>query len=203
MDFGPFGFHGEPVARESVAAGADLVLFSGDKLLGGPQAGILVGRKALIQRIEKDPLMRAFRLDKMTLAALEATLRLYINENLARDQVPVLRMLGASLKELRQRADALASQLRNKEGIQAVTVHSDETFVGGGSLPDQPLKTWVIEVEAKAVSDAELARRLRLGDPAVIGRLRKGKLVLDLRTVFPEQESALVAAVSRAVLSSW
>ena len=111
VDFTQFGFHGEPLARESIAAGADLVLFSGDKLLGGPQAGIIAGRKEWIQKIEHDPLMRAFRLDKMTLAALETTLRIYLNEDRALREIPVLRMLGTSLDELRQRAEALAERL--------------------------------------------------------------------------------------------
>src|SRR5919206_3565665 len=117
IDFNRFGFQGEPVARQSIAAGADLVLFSGDKLLGGPQAGILAGRKEWIGKIEKDPLMRAFRLDKMTLAALEATLRLYLNEGRALREVPGLRMLGTPLDELRRRAEALAVQLREMEGV--------------------------------------------------------------------------------------
>src|SRR5262249_45353164 len=112
IDFRRFGFQGEPVARQSIAAGADLVLFSGDKLLGGPQAGIIAGRREWVQKIEKDPLMRAFRLDKMALAALETTLRLYLNEERALREVPVLRMLGGSLDELRQRAEALAGPLR-------------------------------------------------------------------------------------------
>src|SRR5437660_11797725 len=103
IDFERFGFHGEPVARDSIAAGADLVLFSGDKLLGGPQAGILVGRKEWIQKIEKDPLMRAFRCDKMTLAALEATLRLYLNEEKALREIPVLHLLRLPLEELKKR----------------------------------------------------------------------------------------------------
>ena len=120
LDFARFGFQGEPVARASIAAGADLVLFSGDKLLGGPQAGIIAGRKEWIQKIEKDPLMRAFRLDKMTLAALEATLRLYLNEERALREVPVLRMLGTSLIELRQRAEKLADGLRSIEGLASV-----------------------------------------------------------------------------------
>src|SRR5207253_3598418 len=105
IDFSRFGFQGEPVARDSIVAGADLVLFSGDKLLGGPQAGLLAGRRDLIQKIEKDPLMRAFRLDKMTLAALEATLRLYLNEERALQEIPGLRMLGLPLPELCQRAE--------------------------------------------------------------------------------------------------
>jgi L-seryl-tRNA(Ser) seleniumtransferase len=199
LDFGRFGLAGEPVVRDSVAAGADLVLFSGDKLLGGPQAGLLVGRKEWIQKIEKDPLMRAFRLDKMTLAALEATLRLYLNEAQALREVPLLRMLGAGLDELRRRAEALAEQLRAVDGLAAVTAAEDVAYVGGGSLPDQALKTWVVEVRPAALGDEELAYRLRTGEPAVVARLRGGSLVLDVRTVFPAQEAALVAALRRAV----
>ncbi len=199
LDFGRFGFKGEPVVRESVAAGADLVLFSGDKLLGGPQAGILAGRKEWIQKIEKDPLMRAFRLDKMTLAALEATLRLYLNEARALREVPGLRMLGMSQGELRGRAEALAEELRGVEGVARADAGEDVAYVGGGSLPDQAMKTWVVEVEAREVSDAELASRLRTGDPAVMGRVRDGKVVLDVRTVFPAQEAELVEALRRAL----
>jgi L-seryl-tRNA(Ser) seleniumtransferase len=198
LDFGRFGFRDEPVARDSIAAGADVVLFSGDKLLGGPQAGIIVGRKNLIQKIEKDPLMRAFRLDKMTLAALEATLRLYLNEERVLREVLVLRMLGIPLAELRQRAEGLAGLLREFEGIAAVRVGDDVAYVGGGSLPDQALQSSVLEVEPSGLSDADFARRLRTGNPAVVGRLRDGKLVLDLRTVFPDQEAALAEAVRRA-----
>src|SRR5262249_34128099 len=153
----------------------------------------------LIQRIEKDPLMRAFRLDKMTLAALEATLRLYLNEPQALHEVQVLRMLGTPLEDLHQRAEVLAKRLREVDGVASVDVCPDEAFVGGGSLPDQALKTWVLEVEARAVSDADLAQRLRLGRPAVMGRLRGGKLVLDVRTIFGEQEPDLIAAFRNAL----
>jgi L-seryl-tRNA(Ser) seleniumtransferase len=198
VDFSRFGFSGEPIARESIAAGADLVLFSGDKLLGGPQAGIIAGRKDLIQRIEKDPLMRAFRLDKMTLAALEATLRLYRNEDVARRQVTLLRMLGASLDELQRRAESLCSRLAAIEGLTCQAT-ADEAYVGGGSLPDQIMKTWVVEVQADDLSDAELALRLRTGAPAIVGRVRDGKLILDMRTVFVDQHDALVEALRRAV----
>src|SRR5579884_2162874 len=203
VDFARFGFQGEPVARASIAAGADLVLFSGDKLLGGPQAGIIAGRKEWIQKIEKEPLMHAFRLDKMTLAALEATLRLYLNEAHALREVPVLRLLGTSLEELRRRAEQLAEQLRGLSGLTAVTTTEDVAYVGGGSLPDQSMKSWVVEIEAGSLSDAELARRLRLGTPAVMARLRNGKLVLDVRTIFPHQEGQLIEAVRCAVNNSF
>src|SRR3989475_13064982 len=125
----------EPVVRESVQAGADLVLFSGDKLLGGPQAGVIAGKAELIQKIEKDPLMRAFRLDKMTLAALEATLRLYRDPVRALREIPTLRMLTTPQPELRGRCEALAVRLRALPGI-TVEVRNDVAYVGGGSLPD-------------------------------------------------------------------
>ncbi len=199
VDFSRFGFQGEPVARASITAGADLVLFSGDKLLGGPQAGIIAGRKEWIQKVEKDPLMRAFRLDKMTLAALEATLRLYLHEERALHEVPVLHLLGTPLDELRQRAEQLAEQLRCLPGLRVVTTAEDVAYVGGGSLPDQSMKSWVVEVEADSLSDAELARRLRLGTPAVMARLRGGKLILDVRTIFPYQLNQLIEAVRSAL----
>ncbi len=198
VDFCRLGFEGEPVARDSIVTGAGLVLFSGDKLLGGPQAGILAGKKEFIQKIEKDPLMRAFRLDKMTLAALEATLRLYLNEDRAVQKVPVLHMLQIPLTELRQRVEALASRLCAINGITSVVVKEDVAYVGGGSLPDQALKTCVLEVQVSGMSDEELAQRLRTGTPAVVGRVRDGKLVLDLRTVFPQQEMRLAEALSQA-----
>jgi L-seryl-tRNA(Ser) seleniumtransferase len=201
IDFARFGFQSEPVARDSIALGADLVLFSGDKLLGGPQAGIIAGRMDLIQRIEKDPLMRAFRLDKMTLAALETTLRLYLNEERALSDVPILQMLTTAPAALRQRAEGIDVRLRDISGISSVRIADDRTYVGGGSLPDQPLKTWVLELECTGVGAHELSHRLRTGEPSVVGRIRNNKLILDLRTVFPEQETALIEALRRAAKS--
>jgi L-seryl-tRNA(Ser) seleniumtransferase len=197
VDFGRFGFSGEPVARQSVEAGADLVLFSGDKLLGGPQAGLIAGKKEWVQKIEKDPLMRAFRLDKMTLAALEATLRLYLNEERALREVPVLRLLGTPLEELRRRAEGLAQRVAALPGVEARAAE-DVAYVGGGSLPDQRMKTWVVEVTTDAVGEEQLAYRLRTGRPAVVARVRDGKLVLDVRTVFERQETAQVEALGKA-----
>jgi len=175
------------------------VLFSGDKLLGWPQVGIIAGRKDLVLQIEKDPLMRALRLDKMTLAALEATLRLYLNEPRALREVPVLHMLDLSLAELRARAEALATSLRSFEALSVVEVRQDEAYAGGGSLPEQALTSWVVELEAPALGDVELAHRLRTADPAVVTRLRGGRVVLDLRTVLPHQENALVEVIGHTL----
>ncbi len=203
VDYARFGFIGEPLARQSIAAGADLVLFSGDKLLGGPQAGIIAGKKEWIAKIEKDPLMRAFRLDKMTLAALEATLRIYLDEARALREIPVLRLLETSLTELEARVRRLAEQLAGLAGVTSATPREDVAFVGGGSLPDQTCKTWVVEVTAGSRSDEDLAYRLRQHKPAVLGRLRDGRLVLDVRTVFESQESALVQAVGDVTADSF
>jgi L-seryl-tRNA(Ser) seleniumtransferase len=198
VDFARFGLPGEPLAAASLKAGADLVLFSGDKLLGGPQAGVIAGRKELVRRVERDPLMRAFRLDKMTLAALEATLRLYLDEARALIEIPTLRLLGQPLDELRRRAAALAERLGALSGMTA-RARDDEAYVGGGSLPDRALPTAVVELTAADLSDAELARRLRTGESAVLARTQGGAVLLDVRTVLTEQEEALVQAVRAAV----
>jgi L-seryl-tRNA(Ser) seleniumtransferase len=194
----PFGLPGEPLVSAGIAAEADLVLFSGDKLLGGPQAGIIAGKQSLIQKIEKDPLMRAFRLDKMALAALEATLRLYRDPERALREIPTLRMLTVSLAELRQRAEGFARRLRTVPGI-TVEVRDDVAYVGGGSLPDVAVPTAVLAVTAAKLSEGELAARLRVGSPAVIGRVQDGKLLLDLRCVFERQEDELLDALRCAI----
>ena len=198
VDLTPFELPGEPLVSASIAAGADLVLFSGDKLLGGPQCGILAGKADLIQRIERDPLMRAFRLDKMTLAALEATLRLYRDPASALREVPAIRMLTTPLAVLKQRCEAFAEWLRAIPGI-TVGVREDVAFVGGGSLPDVGVPTAVLAVSAEKISESELATRLRTGTPAVVGRVQDGRVLLDLRCVFERQEEELLEAVRLAV----
>ena len=199
IDFAKYGLPGEPNVAEGIRAGADLVLFSGDKLLGGPQSGLIAGRAAHITKIEKDPLMRAFRLDKMTLAALEATLRFYRDPEKAARTLPTLRMLTMPLTELRERSERFAVQLRTTPEL-TVEVKDDVAFVGGGSLPDQALPTVVIALSANNRSEADFATRLRTGTPAVVGRTQDGTLLLELRTVFERQERELLQAIHAALL---
>jgi L-seryl-tRNA(Ser) seleniumtransferase len=198
IDFARFGLPGDPVVGQSLATGADLVLFSGDKLLGGPQSGIIIGKKDLVQRIETDPLMRAFRLDKMTLAALEATLRLYRHPDRALAGIPILRMLSLTPHDLRPRAEKLAALLRANPAFKSVEVKDDTAYVGGGSLPDLPLPTVLVAVVPGDLSDAVFAERLRSGTPAVMARVQVGRVLFDLRTVFDPQDGELAAAISAA-----
>ncbi len=198
VDLTPFGLPGEPLVRAGIRDGADLVLFSGDKLLGGPQAGIIAGKAALIQRIERDPLMRAFRLDKVTLAALEATLRLYRDPAKALREIPTLRMLTTPLTELRERCRAFAARLLALPELASVDVRDDVAYVGGGSLPDEAVPTAVIAVTVAGMSEDTFAARLRRGTPAVVGRIHDGRFLIDLRTVFAAQEDDLFAAVAAA-----
>jgi L-seryl-tRNA(Ser) seleniumtransferase len=194
VDLASFGLPGEPLVSAGIAAGADLVLFSGDKLLGGPQAGIIAGRADLIARIEKDPLMRAVRLDKMTLAALEATLRLYRDPTRALNEVPALKMLTTPPNVLRLRAETLAERLRSIPKVTA-EVRDETTFVGGGSLPEVSLPAPLIALQVSGLTESELAAKLRAAPSPVIGRIQDGRVLLDLRTVFEHQDAQLADAV--------
>lgn len=195
MDLTLLGLPPETTAGEALASGADVVTLSGDKLLGGPQAGILLGRGDLLERMRRNPLARALRCDKLTLAALEATLALYRDDR-ARAEIPVLRMLGASADGLRARAEVLARRLA-ATGLETEPV-SAPAAVGGGACPGVELPGTAVALAFTGGAE-ELARRLRLGSPPVIGRIRDGRLLLDPRTVPPEREDELVAAVGAAV----
>jgi L-seryl-tRNA(Ser) seleniumtransferase len=175
----------EPSARESLAAGSDLVTFSGDKLLGGPQAGIVVGRADLVEKLRRHPLQRALRADKLTLAALEGTLALYLDPERAAREVPVLRMLREPVETVRARAERLAA---------AVGGEVEETTgrVGGGALPLAELPSFAAAVEE------ELAAPLREGDPPVVGIVRDGRLLLDCRTLRDDELDEVAAAVAAA-----
>ncbi|HZN34433.1 MAG TPA: L-seryl-tRNA(Sec) selenium transferase [Pirellulaceae bacterium] len=194
VDLSPYGVKGEPIAGESIRAGADLVLFSGDKLLGGPQCGIVAGRRNLVQQILKHPLTRALRVDKLTLAALAATLRLYEDPAHAERSVPLLTLLATPLENLRHRAERLAPQIQ-ATGVAAVEVVTDRAYVGGGSLPNQSLATICLALTPATGTVDALAAALRRGTPAVVGRIQEGRLLLDLRSVQPRDDTHLVAAV--------
>lgn len=196
VDFNQFGFRGEPMAKESIHAGADVVLFSGDKLLGGPQCGIIAGRKTLVEKIERHPLARALRVDKITLAALAATLRLYRDPEKARLSVPLLHLLTTSVENLKNRAERLAPQMAAlKSVVSSAEAISDVTYLGGGSIPTQELSTWCVALRPAAWSVDRLAAALRTGTPAIVGRVREDRLLLDLRSVFPRQDTEMLSAL--------
>jgi L-seryl-tRNA(Ser) seleniumtransferase len=180
----------EPLVSESIRAGASLVSFSGDKLLGGPQAGILAGDRRLVARLRRNPMFRALRLDKLIYQALETTLRNLLLERW--DQIPALRMISFPLDELRARALSFAARL---DGISA-RVMEGSSVIGGGATPEQPLRSWLIAVESANVVDAE--RRLRFSDPPVVARIERNQLLFDLRTVFPAEEEELARAIRNA-----
>lgn len=197
-----YGAAGEPVARESIAAGADLVLFSGDKLLGGPQCGIIVGRRQLIEKIAKHPMMRALRVDKITLAALAATLRLHRDPQKAMQTIPLLQLLTTPIENLQNRAERLAPQLAACSGIESAEPVEDVAYLGGGSVPTQQLKTWCVSVRPENGNPERLAAALRAGTPAVVGRVQQDQLLLDLRSVPPREDQSLVEAVAAVTASS-
>ena len=179
VNLSDWGLSGEPTVPEAVAAGADLVAFSGDKLLGGPQAGILVGSVEAIAACRADPLARTVRADKLTLAALEATLAIYRDKDRAIHEIPVLNMLTENEESIRARAERLGGQLI--EG---------DSEVGGGSFPGTTLRTWLA-----GFPDEQLAERLRANDPPIIARVAAGRVLLDARTIFPEQIEIVIAAL--------
>jgi len=200
VDLTPFGLPGEPTIATAAATGADLVSASGDKLLGGPQAGILVGKWHVIDKLKKHPLARAVRLDKMTLAALEATLRLYLDPQRAVREVPVLRMLTASAEEMAERAGRIACGLSDAcAGEADVTVVAEVSRAGGGALPMADIPTHCVALMARHVGVDELERRLRLGDPCIVARINEGRLLIDPRTLTEAEELEVTSAVSRAV----
>jgi L-seryl-tRNA(Ser) seleniumtransferase len=200
MDLTPFGFKDEPRVQEAVKAGVDVVTFSGDKLLGGPQAGVILGRREIIDRVRDNPINRALRIDKLTLAALESTLRLYLDETRALQEIPTLAMLTIPRKGLIQRARRLLRRIRSRLGdsVQA-TVREDHSQVGGGAYPLQELPTQVISIRCDSLSSTELEGRLRRLSPPVIARIRKDELLLDLRTIQDDEFALLVEALFQAV----
>ena len=188
-----YGLGGEPTASSALASGATLVLMSGDKLLGGPQAGIILGKAAVVARLRRNPFTRAMRVDKLTLSALEATLRIYLDPARALKEIPVLAMLTESVHQIEARANAVAARLASL-GIDAEVVPSAAS-VGGGAFPTVEIPSRAIAIQVDAAGFEE---RLRHGEPAVIGRIADGRLLLDMRSVIPHEDATLTTAVLRA-----
>ena len=188
-DLAGHGLGREPMVSDSLRAGVDMVTFSGDKLLGGPQAGIIAGKREWIDRIRSNPLFRALRADKMTYAALDATLRDYQLERW--DEIPVLRMLRMSVEEIRERAEKLAGALGEMPGEIALV--EGKSVPGGGATPERTLPTILVTLRPNAPDSTDaLQRRLRQGRPAVVGRCENGRILIDVRTVSPSEDGDLL-----------
>jgi L-seryl-tRNA(Ser) seleniumtransferase len=193
FDLHSVGVSGEPGVLDSLGAGVDVVSYSGDKLLGGPQAGLLSGRSDLIARMRTNSLFRALRVDKMTYAALEATLLAYVKRDY--DAVPTLRMMALSKDEIGRRAEVMSAKVQSPS--VRVELVDGESVIGGGAAPSAVLPTPLLAVTGEGMSADELAARLRAADPPVIARVEEGRVLLDLRTVFPEQDQSVIAALER------
>jgi L-seryl-tRNA(Ser) seleniumtransferase len=187
-----YGLTHEPTVQESLSAGADLVCFSGDKLLGGPQAGIIVGKAAILAKISRHPLARAIRADKLCLASLSATLLHYLKDEAERE-IPIWRMLSANPKQMKARAGYWVSELGQGDVLES------ESTIGGGSLPGESLPTWVLALTVQ--SPDKFMEKLRTEQPPIIARTENGRILLDPRTVLPEQDGALLVNLANALLS--
>lgn len=199
IDLKPYGIHSEPSVQEILRSGIDIITFSGDKLLGGPQGGIIVGRKDLIEKIRKNPLARAVRVDKMTIAAFEATLMEYLDPEQAMKRIPVLDMLFQPKESILRRAKKLAAGLRKHVSAADITVIEDISKAGGGSLPEASFDTYAASIVPSRISVNDLEKRLRSGPRPVIARIRENALLLDARTIRDNEIQPLVEIVSAAL----
>jgi len=196
LDLTEFGLPYEPTVQQAVKAGMDIVTFSGDKMLGGPQTGIIAGSKELVDKMKKNPLTRAIRIDKLTLAALEGTLRLYMDKELALKEIPVLRMLTVSNEELYRRAKRLSKRLKRAIGAMgAVSIENEFSEVGGGSMPLHKMPTKAVTVKPKDFSLIELERKLRAYNTPVVARINRDRLVLDVRTIMDDEYEIIERAL--------
>ena len=199
LDLRPYGIHNEPSVQEIVKAGVDILSFSGDKLLGGPQGGIIVGKRQYIDKIRKNPLARAVRVDKFTIAAFEATLMEYLDPEKAIKDIPTLRMLLQPLEEIRARAKKIAAGLRKLVDKGRIDLVPDLSKAGGGSLPEAEFQTFAVSIRPEGISVNELESRLRGGSPPVIARIRENALILDARTIMDHEISDLIRTAASCI----
>lgn len=194
VDFSKYGFVYEPTVQESLKKGADVVTFSGDKMLGGPQAGVIVGKKKYIDKMKKNQLTRALRIDKMTLAALEGTMKLYLEEKTAVEKIPTLYMILSSKEIHEERAKVLLDRLLKINKGFSFKIDEDYSMVGGGSMPAEKIETYVIKATSDKLSADELEKRLRLNEVSIIARVSSNEIILDLRTIFDRDFDIIVDA---------
>lgn len=199
LDLSEWGMKEEPTVQGAIKAGVDLVTFSGDKLLGGPQAGLILGKKDLIDAMRKNPLSRALRVDKLTLSSLEATLRAYLDPEKAIKEIPVLRMLTTPLGEIRKKARRIKRSIQTHVPEAQVSLVRDTSRIGGGSFPLLELPTVCVGIKAKGIKVSVLERMLREGDPPVVARVSDEMLLLDPRTIFEEEIPLLVDALKKVI----
>lgn len=200
LDLQKFGLPYEPTVQSAVKAGMDVISFSGDKMLGGPQAGIIIGKKQYIEKMRKNPLTRALRIDKLTLAALETTLKLYLDEEAAIKEIPVLRMLTISMEELNKKANALYNKLlKNLDDKCSIAIIDEFSEVGGGSMPMHKMPTKAVSVTTPILSIDKLEEALRNYSTPVVARINKDRLIIDVRTVFEEELDIIVEALRWAL----
>jgi len=189
------GIRGEPTVHFSLGAGVDIVTYSGDKLLGGPQAGILSGTPAAIAQVRANPLFRALRIDKLIYSILESTLLAYVRQQY--EAIPALRLMSITREELFGRAEVLAARLRESCRQLQIEVVPCSSLVGGGAAPGRDLPSYGVTIAAKKTGADELLSRMRDNDPPVVARVEEDRVLLDLRTIFPAEEAVIIAALQR------
>ncbi len=196
IDLSKYGIEYEPTVQDSIRKGVDIVSFSGDKLLGGPQAGIIIGKRDIIEALKKNPLTRALRVDKFTISALEATLRLYLDEEIAIKKIPTLRMLTYTNEELYEKASALKNKLEKTKSSLRFDIIEVESEVGGGSLPLEKLPSYAVSIDSEVISTEYIEMRLRKNRVPIIVRIIKDKVILDIRTIDDGEVDIIVEAIS-------
>lgn len=199
IDLRPYGIYSEPTVREFVKSDADLITFSGDKLLGGPQGGVIVGKKKYIEKVQKNQITRALRIDKLTLAAFEATLMEYVDDDKAIENIPTLNMLLQKQETIKQRANKIASRLKKYIGNADITVIPDTSKAGGGSLPEIDFPTYVVSVMPESISVNDFEELLRKGNTPIIARIKEGALLLDARTIRDVEIDELIRGIRAAL----
>jgi L-seryl-tRNA(Ser) seleniumtransferase len=199
IDFSKYGFIYEPTVQESIKKGIDIVTFSGDKMLGGPQAGIIAGKKEYIDKIKKNQLTRALRIDKMTLAALEGTLKYYLDEEAAVKNLPTLYMILSSKEEHKKRAQRLKNRLQKSvEGLD-IKLDMDYSMVGGGSMPTEKISTYVLKIKSTTKSIKQMEKSLRSNITPIIVRIYNNEIIMDIRTIFDKDFDTIVEAFKNIV----